>query len=40
MGNEAAAAQLNVDVNTVRKITDSFFQLFPQMKNWVLNIKT
>jgi len=40
MGNEAAAAQLKVDVNTVRKITDSFFQLFPQMKNWVQNIKT
>ena len=39
MGNEAAAAQLKVDVKTVTIITTSFFTLFPQMKAWIQNIK-
>lgn len=39
MGNEAAAAQLKIDVRAVKAITESFFKLFPQMKAWIHNIK-
>ena len=39
MGNEAAAAQLKIDVRTVKAITESFFKLFPQMKAWIHSIK-
>lgn len=39
MGNEAAAAQLKIDVRAVKAITESFFKLFPQMKAWIQNIK-
>lgn len=39
MGPQAAAARLGIDINTASKITNSFFNNFPQVKSWIQRVK-